>query len=184
MVDNAIMHCNVYCGGKVEVKSRRGQIVGGNILARDEVYAKNIGTTLGTKTYLTVGVDKFTREKLEHITYLVSVSEEKTKKLQQSMNHLESICKKEGNLTDEQKDLRSKIENALLSLEERVEELEFEKETLESLLHKRKKGIVRAYQTIYSGVHVTIRSVNYHVKSDIIASSLTLENDKVRISPL
>jgi uncharacterized protein (DUF342 family) len=64
LVDNAIMHCKVFAGGKVEVKGKKGQIVGGNILARDEIYAKNIGTPLGTKTYLTVGIDKFTKEKL------------------------------------------------------------------------------------------------------------------------
>ncbi len=184
IVDNAVMHCNVVCGGKVEVKSRKGQIVGGSILARDEVYAKNIGTILGTKTYITVGIDTITIKKLEHLEELMNESELKMAKLQQSLNHLTNIEESEGQLNQNQIQLSSQVKSAYDSIRSRFEEIIYEKETVEANLNRKRKGVVRAYETIFSGVHVTIRNVKYHVKTDIKASSLVLDGENVRISTL
>ncbi len=184
IADNAVMNCQVRSGGRVEVKAGKGQIVGGHIQARDEVVAKNIGTAVGTKTYITVGVDIVSKERLDRLAAQVKEVEANLDRLVRSRNHLRAQEQRGIPLTREQQELLERLDRAAGGLEGRLEELAAEREAVEAEVAKRRRGAVRSEGSIFPGVHVTIRGVQYHVKDELRASSLLLDGDEVRISPL
>lgn len=184
VVDNAIMNCQVRCGGRVEVKSGKGQIVGGNIQARDEVVAKNIGTAVGTKTHVAVGVDLVTRDRLDRVSAQMREAQSNLDKLVKSRNHLKGQEKRGVPLTRDQAELHDRLARAADGLAARIDELAAEREAIEAEVAKRRRGVVRAEGSIFPGTHVTIRGFVYHVKDEIRASSLVLDDEEIRIAPL
>jgi hypothetical protein len=103
------MNCQVRCGGRVEVKTGKGQIVGGNVQARDEVVAKNIGTAVGTKTYVSVGVDIVSRERIDRYAAQAREVEANLDKVSKSRNHLRGQEKRGVPLTRDQQELLERI---------------------------------------------------------------------------
>lgn len=184
VADNAVMNCQVRAGGRVEVKSGKGLIVGGNIQARDEIVAKNIGTPVGTKTHLAVGVDLVSRDRLDRLAAQTRETEANLDKLVKSRNHLRGQEKRGVPLTRDQAELLERLDRAADGLAARLDELAAERDAVEGEVSRRRRGAVRAEGSIFPGVHVSIRGFIYHVKDEIRASSLVLDDEEVRIAPL
>ncbi|MCD6155766.1 MAG: DUF342 domain-containing protein, partial [Candidatus Atribacteria bacterium] len=61
-VEEAALHSNVSCGGNLIVSGKRGLLVGGQVRAGGWLWAKVIGSPMGTKTLVEVGVSPELRE--------------------------------------------------------------------------------------------------------------------------
>lgn len=51
------MHCSISSKSSIELKGRKGLLVGGNTAARNEIRAITIGSPMATTTIIEVGVD-------------------------------------------------------------------------------------------------------------------------------
>jgi hypothetical protein len=63
VVEKAVMHSTLLAGKRIHVRGVKGLIVGGSATAGEEIEATTIGSALGTKTVLSVGVDFASRER-------------------------------------------------------------------------------------------------------------------------
>ncbi len=79
VVSDVLMQSKVHAGGGVFILSRaRGKIVGGEVMARDDIVTPILGNDRGTETHVGVGIDKVV---MEHFNAISSEVVELKKKL-------------------------------------------------------------------------------------------------------
>ena len=185
VVELAIVHSNVIAGEKIEVSGKRGQIIGGELTAGDEIIAKSIGAPMGVLTKLNLGFDTIVMEQFQHINAEISSTEKEMEKINQAYNFLNlsrvrGEKKIEGNIDE----MIERVKTTQTMLDTKWDYLKNEKEKILKELAAGRRGEVRGIDVIYSGVVLNIKNVNYYVKSDTKASTLHLEDGEVRIFPL
>jgi len=185
VVELAIVHSNVTAGEKIEVSGKRGQIIGGELTAGDEIIAKSIGAPMGVLTRLNLGFDTIVMEQLQRINSEISSTEKEMEKITQAYNFLNlsrvrGEKKIEGNIDE----MIERVKTTQAMLDTKWDYLKSEKEKVLKELAAGRRGEVRGINVIYSGVVLNIKNVNYYVKSDTKASTLHLEDGEVRIFPL
>ena len=83
LVSDVLLHSKINASKRVLVEGRRGLIVGGRVMAGEEIRAKVVGTQMATMTSLEVGVNPILREEYQQLRdemKKTSMNLEKTKK--------------------------------------------------------------------------------------------------------
>jgi len=183
---SAIIHSRVIAGEKIEVLGKRGQIVGGELFARDEIVARAIGAPMGIPTRLTVGFDTIIQDEYEKVKQDIQIAEKEIEKVNQLYNYLASSSEREDKKnSSEHKAMLERAEKTRTMLENKKKFLTMEKDKLYREILDGPRGEISAVDVIRGGVTVNIKNVIYAVNSDIKASKLHLDDDgEVRIYPL
>jgi uncharacterized protein len=163
-VSDGILHSRVRCGGKVSLLGRRGSIIGGQIKAKDEVSTRVLGSSLLTTTDVEVGISPETRDELEVVRRSLKEAEEGLRKAQQAVQLLREMEARNPLEFDAAR--RSMLMKALRSqyhFQGQRDQLTIRKATLEEEVQMTHFGRVRAYDTAYPGVRITIGTETYVV---------------------
>lgn len=169
IVSDSIVNSNVTAMKNIIVRGKKAQIIGGHLLATEEICAKKIGSPGGgTETTLEVGIDPRAKNRLLAL-------QKKQTDLTKEYDNLELDIQ----TLEQQKKLRKKLplekEEKLTSLKNRNNEITTELENIsneiESIqLHLRELkavGKVKVENIIYAGVKVYVRDVLDEVKMDV-----------------
>ena len=169
IVSDSIVNSNVTAMKNIIVRGKKAQIIGGHLLATEEICAKKIGSPGGgTETTLEVGIDPRAKNRL------LALQKNQTD-LTKEYDNLELDVQ----TLEQQKKLRKKLplekEEKLTSLKTRNKEITTELENIsneiESIqLHLRELkavGKVKVENIIYAGVKVYVRDVLDEVKMDV-----------------
>ncbi len=151
----AIMHSNVSSKSTIEVKGRKGLIVGGNIAAQSEIDAITIGSPMATVTRIEVGVDPDLRKNIEKTNKSLEEERKNYEKINQAIVHLAKAAK-QGNITADKKDMLEKIVKARAQLEESIKQKEQQRNLLKSRLEIVSRGKVNVKGKVFPGVNITI----------------------------
>ncbi len=66
-VSKALMNCRIKCNGTLEITSRDGRIIGGNMKLKDGLVCRDVGNERGIETFISFGQDYLVENQLEHI---------------------------------------------------------------------------------------------------------------------
>jgi uncharacterized protein (DUF342 family) len=176
-----IMHSKVRSGGIIELKGRKGLLVGGNVKASKMITAVTIGSHYATETEIEVGNDPKSKDRLKAIIDESQICDTEIKKSKQAIDLLEKM-EAAGTLTSEKRDVYKRTKGIYEEYMEKSEELKKEQEELEAKMEKGLKGIVKASNFIYNGVKVTIGSASLTVKEELAHCSLILDGAEIKIS--
>ncbi|MDR2516099.1 MAG: FapA family protein [Spirochaetaceae bacterium] len=182
VVNDGIVNSRVDAFGRVVVRGKRANIVGGRIRATQEITAKAIGSpTSGTETVCEVGYDLRAKIRFDRLSEEKKTAEEELEELERNLQTLLNIKKQRKNLPEEEeKQLREMTENRqslLRALQEKNNELAKLKEVLATSLVP---GRVSASDRVYPGVKIAIRDAREDVKSDYKAVTFVLEDGLIR----
>ena len=169
IVSDSIVNSNVTAMKNIIVRGKKAQIIGGHLLATEEICAKKIGSPGGgTETTLEVGIDPRAKNRLLDL-------QKKQTDLTKEYDNLELDIQ----TLEQQKKLRKKLplekEEKLTSLKNRNNEITTELENISNeidsiQLHLRELkavGKVKVENIIYAGVKVYVRDVLDEVKMDV-----------------
>ena len=181
-IEKAILHSQVRAGKEVRVKSKKGIIVGGEIMAGSLVESGVIGSEKGTKTVIKVGIPP---DMLDRIKYIY----ERLEIIEKNLPGLEKILltlKREKQLLKDkfpkQKDILMK--KSFLTYKQYTSELpdlQKEKEKLENHINMIRGGEVRAKNIIYPGVVIHIRKGVKQIKKKMEAAIWIYKDGEVTI---
>lgn len=183
-VKNALLHSRVVVQGSVLVSGGpKAQIAGGRIEAGTEVSCQILGSEMGTRTEVVVGIPPDQLERRRTLQAEIAQNNDNLTKLDANLVFLKKL-EAAGQL-DEQKrammvsatKMKFQIQAALTPLNEELKTLE------ERLASIRNKGIVRAREICYPGVVLSIRGVSYAVREICKFSSFAVENGAVVLKP-
>jgi len=155
-VMNYIRHCKVAVGGKVEVKGKKGNIVGGEIAAFRGIQAPFIGNSMATLTKLTVGCNPFISGELEATRARLAEFEVRMAQITTALAAIEARAKA-GNLDPAIQAMQEKLLKAKEQIEPETTALAEQVEVLQAQTAEYKEAKIRISEIVYSGVVINFR---------------------------
>jgi len=181
-----IYHCKVQCGESVFAEGNHGHIVEGIIRAEDCVEAEQIGSEMGVKTKIELGVTTLglpfkiqeLRDRAEELT-------EKRNRLTEAAAKLKRLKKSKGSLDPQREKGLKQAVAAIKKYKDLIQSKQEEADALEEshAAGLRKIRTVKARKQIWPGTTIRILETEYDVKSPTGPATVTLIDDKIHVLP-
>ncbi len=181
IVDEALMYADVYSQGKVEARGSKGRIVGGVVRAVREVSARVIGSKLGTHTEIMVGISPEVRAELERVSQELTQRQRQLDEVVKSIRLIQEALAAGRPVPGSDGERLGRLVAAMNQLNEAVERLRYRREDLEVLVNNAGVGLVRATETVFPGVKITIGPLTTLVQDEIAKALFYLEGGEIRI---
>ena len=168
VVNDSIVNSNVTAMKNIIVRGKKAQIIGGHLLATEEICAKKIGSPGGgTETILEVGIDPRAKKRLEELQKMQSKNTTEYEKLELDIQTLEQQKKLRKKLPQDKEDKLSEYKEKLQQLYQDLEQINDEIASIQAHLRELKAiGKVKAEDTVYAGVKIYIRDALDEIKMD------------------
>lgn len=183
-VKDAIMHSNVSAGKSVIAGSRggKGQIVGGKVQAGISVSCVTLGSQMGTKTEVHVGVSPDLANRKNELGSLIEENKEKLNQIDTNIAFLKKI-EKAGKLDTEKRTVMLKLTKGSFQLRSLIDGWTKELEEVELKIERsRSDPKVNVKETCYPGVSITMRGITYLVREEM--RFITFRYDGGELKPL
>lgn len=175
-----ILHSIVSCNDHIVIAGK-GLISGGKVRANKGIDCKVIGTNMGTKTAVEVGIDPDIKEKFHEFKNKKNNREDELKKVKQIIKLLEER-KRKGVIKAERLETLDKSYKTREKLETDIKTCERVLNGLLPLIENVKEGSIKIETYVYSGVVVSIGSTSMVVNNRIDRCTLVLEGGKIRVA--
>ena len=181
-VRNAILHSDISAGGSVIVAGGgKSQIAGGKIQAAAEVSCSTLGSEMGTKTEIIVGISPVYALRKKELTASLTALYENMEKVEANLSYLKKLEATQA-LDDEKRALLISITKNKFQLQAQQKNAMKEIEEIDQMLEMTKsQGIVRVKGVCYSGVSITIRGFTYLVREPFKFCSFVYEEGEVKL---
>ena len=167
VVNENIMNSYVTAMKNIVVRGKKSQIVGGHLLATEEICAKKIGSSGGVETILEVGIDPRAKKRLEELQKMQSKNTTEYEKLDLDVQNLEQQKKLRKRLPQEKEDKLANLKQKNKLIGEELQEMTNEIDKIQAHLRELKAvGKVKVEETVYAGVKIYVRDVLDEVKMD------------------
>ena len=100
-IDRAAMLSEIAAGDSIICKKEKGQIIGGHTIARNLIEVKELGSSSGTKTEVTIGMDFFQMEQLNSLTEELQKFTRALEKIEGVLEKMEKARQEDGSLPAE-----------------------------------------------------------------------------------
>jgi uncharacterized protein (DUF342 family) len=150
-----IMQSTVEAGGKVEVLGHHGSIVGGRILAREAVWARDLGSPLGIPTEIVVGADPALLAEAHQARARARTLVGQLEQVQLRVVHLQDQDRRRGLSAAVDQELE-KFHLVYRSLLEQRAQLDHRQQELARVLQAARGAVVVARGTCHPDVRITI----------------------------
>lgn len=156
IVTEAIMHSDIDAARIIRVENK-GLVVGGKVRAGREIEAKVVGSNLGTKTELYVGVTPELRDKYNQLKDELADYQQELEEAVKTIKYLKKKQEQnDGQLSDRDREVMGQKTRARFQTAKQIEDLKEDKESLEKRLDEGKNGRIKVQNTLHSGVKLTI----------------------------
>lgn len=166
-VAEAIMHSVCKAGRKITVSSKKGLLVGGSATAGEEIFAKAIGSNMGTSTVLEVGIRPESREEYKDVCRRLIASQENLDKNNNLIKSLNEMQQKQKGWNQQKEQLLMKARRLQYQLNQEVIQLSARKTELEELFEELQNARIIAENIVYGGVSVSMGKSVYNVTEDL-----------------
>ncbi|MBQ7752211.1 MAG: DUF342 domain-containing protein, partial [Treponema sp.] len=167
VVNENIMNSYVTAMKNIVVRGKKSQIVGGHLLATEEICAKKIGSSGGVETILEVGIDPRAKKRLEELQKMQSKNTTEYEKLDLDVQNLEQQKKLRKKLPQEKEDKLNEFKEKISQIYQELEQINDEIAGIQAHLKELKAiGKVKVEDTCYAGVKIYIRDALDEVKMD------------------
>ena len=181
LVKNAILHSHLYAQTAVIAldSGKHSQIAGGRIEAGLEVACHILGSEMGTKTEVVVGLPPEQLEKRKIFTTEIKRCEENLERIEPNMKILKTL-EAEGKLDDKKRAMMMDLTKMKFQLQAARAGMQKELDALEEQIALVKdKGIVRVKDICYPGAVITVRGLTYIVH-EVCKYTAFIANDEKR----
>ncbi len=185
IVQEGILHSRVNAGGRVICNGKRAQIVGGEIIAGQEVRVKQLGAQASTPTRVVVGINPKILQQIKQLEQIQQEAQEKLEKLEQNIRTLtlQKTSQKEA-FPQEKEEMLVRMHGIQDKLKERFQEAENEKQQLQEYMNMLSaKGAVHVEKTLFPGVTIEINGAVFHVKDEYNRVTIIEEKGNIRFVP-
>ncbi|MCH5292286.1 MAG: FapA family protein [Treponema sp.] len=168
IVYDSIVNSNITAMKNIVVRGKKAQIIGGHLLATEEICAKKVGSPGGgTETILEVGIDPRAKKRLEELQTMQAKSTKEYENCDLDIQTLEQQKKLRKKLPQEKEEKLQSLKERCAQISTELEEMTKEINSIQSHLRDLKAvGKVKVESSVYAGVKVYVRDVLDEVKID------------------
>ncbi len=184
-VKDAIMHSDVSAGKSIAVGVNRGkgQIVGGKTQAGISVQCITLGSQMGTKTEVHVGVSPQLANRKAELTALMAENQEKLGQIDTNIGFLKKL-EKAGKLDIDKRTILLKLTKGSFQIQSLLGQWKKELEELEAKVERsRADAKVRVKEWCYPGVSVSMRGCTYLVREEMRFVSFSYQDGEIKVLP-
>jgi hypothetical protein len=185
VVAEGILHSKISAGSKIICNGKRAQIVGGEIMAGEEVRVKQLGAQASTPTLVIVGTNPKILQQITQLDNIQIQAKEKLDKIEQNIRTLTVQKTTQGEeFTESKEAMLNKMIAGKDKLNERLAETEAEKKQLQEYLQiLAAKGKVHVEKTLFPGVRIVINEAEFLVNDEYNHVTLVSDNGNIKILP-
>ncbi len=182
LAKNAILHSRLYAQrAVVALGSKHSQIAGGRIEAGLEVSCNILGSEMGTKTEVIVGLPPEQLGKRKIFATEIKRLEDNLERIEPNLALLKKM-ETAGQLDDNKRAMMMNLTKMKFQIQAALEGMKKELEELdEELALVKDKGIVRVKDMCYGGVVISVRGLKYIVNEPCKYTSFIADDEKKAI---
>ena len=179
------MHSKIQAAGKVICKGRRGQIMGGEILAGEEVRVKQLGAQASTPTLMVVGMNPKILQQKRDLERLEEESKEKVQKVEQNIRTLKwQKQSARAKFPPEKEEMLERMLETQTKLTQRIKEIKEEKPKIEGYLSQlSNSSAVHVEKTLFPAVTIEINGARFISKEEYNRITLIEEGGNIKMLP-
>ena len=180
LIQNAMLHSRLYAQRAVIAlgAGKHSQVAGGRIEAGLEVACNILGSEMGTKTEVIVGLPPQMLEKRKVFTTEIKRCDDNLERIEPNLILLKKM-EASGQLDDTKRAMMMNLTKMKFQLQSARASMQVELDALdEQLSLVRDKGIVRVKEICYPGVVISIRGLKYIVHEPCKYTSFIADDDK------
>ena len=168
IVSDSIVNSNVTAMKNIVLRGKKAQIIGGHLLATEEICARKVGSPGGgTETILEVGIDPRAKKRLLELQKSQTDSTRDYENNELDIQNLEQQKKLRKKLPQEKEEKLAALKNKNKQIGEELQEMTNEIDKIQAHLRELKAvGKVKVEETVYAGVKIYVRDVLDEVKMD------------------
>jgi len=163
---------------KVEVLGSKGRIVGGKVMAGDEIKATSLGSDAGTKTELQVAYNAELMKKYNTVKSEIRQLEENTERVNEGL-YVFYRMQMDGKLTPDKQAALTKLEEFKKNIPARQKELAEAKETIEAEIRQNQRARIIATEKVHPGVVLQFGVVYREITDELGPSYFCLQGETI-----
>lgn len=164
---DAIMHSKVSAKGDIISTGKRGLVIGGSVKSEANISVKVAGSTMGTKTFLEIGMDPALLEEYKELDKQMLDMSEEIEKNDKIVEVYAKKVKKGEKLAEDKMKQYIIAKKSIEILKDNIENAEKRSSELREKMDKHSNGRIKISDIAYPGVRISITGANYTVKSDM-----------------
>ncbi len=168
IVSDSIVNSNITAMKNIVLRGKKAQIIGGHLLATEEICARKVGSPGGgTETILEVGIDPRAKKRLLELQKKQTDSTRDYENNELDIQNLEQQKKLRKRLPQEKEEKLASLKQRNKLIGEELEDMTTEIDKIQAHLRELKAvGKVKVEETVYAGVKIYVRDVLDEVKMD------------------
>ncbi len=182
LVNEAILHSDVGARGRIEVAgNKKGQIVGGRIQAGSEVVCEILGSEMGTRTDVLVGIFPELLEERKRLGDALREMQSKQAEVENNLGYLKKI-EAAGALDQPKREILLRLTKAKFQLQAQISLVEEKARSIEAEVERSKSsGKVRVRNVCHPGVTVNLRGMTYIVRESLRFCAFAVEDGEIKV---
>lgn len=179
MVRDVVLNSRISASKKVLVEGQRGLIVGGTVMAGEEIRAKVVGTHMATITTLEVGVNPMLREEYQHVRAEIKKVDINLEKAKQALSILKSMD--QSSMPPDKREMLLKLTKAQFHLVGQGETMRNRITVIQGEFEEMRDGRIKVADVIYPGVKVVVGTLVKPIGEILKFTSLYAEDGEIKI---
>lgn len=178
--EHELLNCTVRVTNSIVGKGRNSSIIGGEYIASNLIEADEIGSDIGVKTYLEVGVNPYVREEIKLLKAQIEIDKSSIQKLLNILKQYKELKDKKVQIPPEREEQFSKAAKTLINLREQLEKNIVKLHELEDTISKITfDSKIIARKLLHAGVEVLIHNARFYPTVDLPKAVLKFENGQI-----
>ncbi len=178
----SILHSVVEAKDEVIVSGKTGFVIGGNIIAKNNIKASSIGNQMGMVTNLKIGVDPKLIEEAKKLEKEIERLEEEKLKIVQMLELFKKRLSEGKKLNNDQMRLLKDASIKVKNVEEGIALTSTKLDECDDIINEKSDGRIVVTGTIYPGVRISISNRNYYVREERHHCQFRLDDEVVVVS--
>ncbi len=178
IVRDAVLNSRMSAGQKVILEGRRGSIVGGHVIATDEIRCKIVGNYLSPNTKLEVGINPALREEYNSIRKDLIRMETELDQMQKTLLTLKKF--NQSTLPPDRQELLLKLTQTQFPLAAKIEAMRNRMVELDLKFEEGRYGRIRIADTAYPGTEIMIGTQVKSIRSQHRAVSFYVDDGEIK----
>ncbi|MDE5412941.1 DUF342 domain-containing protein [Alkalihalobacterium chitinilyticum] len=183
-VNQSILHSKCTVNGSIYCNKGKGNLVGGQLSAGKEIFAKEIGNSMHTQTELFIGVHQQVLADIEKNKKILTLATGELEKLNKLL-HVFELKEKQGQvLQANERIMKLRVRNTLLQTEEKKVTAQEELTELNEELEQGQTGSVRVERSLLPNVTLTFGKYRRKITATHQNVKVFIMDSEIQIVPL
>lgn len=157
LMADAVLHSEVECKEKIEIKGKKGLINGGHIRTYGEISASTIGSTMGSSTKVEVMSERDLILRRNELLDSIKEKEEELKKIESVAEVVKQQLAQKAEVAEEHLAFIKRAAKMKPQIKKDIKQMQYEADSIQATIDKNRGACIKVYKEVFSGVKLMVK---------------------------